>query len=94
VLNSEAKNWPQILSLDGNWRLQLHDEGVAVLRQLRMLRELSVRKYERLIGVMWPPDDQPWDDTALRWDGVSVRHLAALAAEFATAQPQPKTLTL
>jgi hypothetical protein len=84
----------QILRLDWNQRLQLHDDGVAVLKELRLLRELSVRKYERLIGAVGPPEDAPLDDPVLSWDCVSVRHLATLAVDFATARPQPKTLTM
>ena len=42
---------PQVLSLNGNRRLQLRDEGMAVLQELRLLRELSVRK--------GPPEDAP-----------------------------------
>ena len=65
-----------------------------MLWALRLLRELSMRKDYAGSAGQRQLSAAPRDHAALHWDTVSVRHLAALAVEFATAQPQPKTLIL
>ena len=83
----------QVLSLDGNQGLRLRDRDMVVLRELWLLSELSARKHER-ISAIGPPGYTPLNGPAVRRACVSVRHLAALAAEFATARPQPEILNL